>query len=238
MEPELNQLPIFIVQAPNISYHIYNPHINWSKKHVESWSISCHCSFLRSAAPPSQSPANRQVADPPDLSVIPPDYYDLAPVFSKFSALSLPPHRPYDCAIDLLPGAPLHNSRLYNISKPERETMENYINESLAAGIIRPSSSPLGSGFFYSPQLNGTTMLVIESSSPLNWRWRNGGTGWKAPSTPFWKLPTALQTAQLLVKHIFKLHGIPQEILSDRGLQFTAQNRQIRLLHVGVPAKS
>uniref|UniRef100_A0A3B3TSS6 Gypsy retrotransposon integrase-like protein 1 n=1 Tax=Poecilia latipinna TaxID=48699 RepID=A0A3B3TSS6_9TELE len=40
---------------------------------------------------------------------------------------------------------------------------------------------------------------------------------------PLRKLPTALQTARLLVKHVFKLHGIPQEILSDRGPQFTAQ---------------
>ncbi|XP_014831832.1 PREDICTED: uncharacterized protein LOC106909861 [Poecilia mexicana] len=70
-------------------------------------------------------------------------------VFSKSKALSLPPHRPYDCAIDLLPGAPLPTSRLYSISKPERESMERYISESLAAGIIRPSTSPLGAGFFF-----------------------------------------------------------------------------------------
>uniref|UniRef100_A0A3Q3A6F2 Integrase catalytic domain-containing protein n=1 Tax=Kryptolebias marmoratus TaxID=37003 RepID=A0A3Q3A6F2_KRYMA len=40
---------------------------------------------------------------------------------------------------------------------------------------------------------------------------------------PLRKLPSALQTAQLLVKHVFRLHGIPLEILSDRGPQFTAQ---------------
>uniref|UniRef100_A0A3B5QD67 Gypsy retrotransposon integrase-like protein 1 n=1 Tax=Xiphophorus maculatus TaxID=8083 RepID=A0A3B5QD67_XIPMA len=40
---------------------------------------------------------------------------------------------------------------------------------------------------------------------------------------PLRKLPTAFQTAQLLIKHVFRLHGIPQEILSDRGPQFTSQ---------------
>ncbi|XP_015243886.1 PREDICTED: up-regulator of cell proliferation-like [Cyprinodon variegatus] len=35
-----------------------------------------------SAAPSTQSPASRQEADPPDLSSVPPDYHDLAPVFS------------------------------------------------------------------------------------------------------------------------------------------------------------
>ena len=54
-----------------------------------------------------------------------------------------------DCAIDLLPRSPLPSSHLFNLSRPERESMEDYIGESLAAGIIRPSSSPLGAGFFF-----------------------------------------------------------------------------------------
>ncbi len=38
--------------------------------------------------------------------------------------------------------------RLYSLSVPEREAMEKYISDSLAAGLIRPSSSPAGAGFF------------------------------------------------------------------------------------------
>ncbi|KAI3362898.1 hypothetical protein L3Q82_011496, partial [Scortum barcoo] len=61
-------------------------------------------------------------------------------VFSKSKALSLPPHCPYDCAINLIPGSPLPSSRLYNLSHPENAAMEKYIKESLATGIIhRPS---------------------------------------------------------------------------------------------------
>ncbi|CAJ1074290.1 hypothetical protein L3Q82_007477 [Xyrichtys novacula] len=70
-------------------------------------------------------------------------------VFSKEQSLVLPPHRPYDCAIDLLPGAPLPSSRLYNLSRPEREAMEEYIQDSLTSGLIRPSSSPLAAGFLF-----------------------------------------------------------------------------------------
>ena len=87
--------------------------------------------------------------EPPDLYLVPPIYHDLGEVFSKCCALALPPHRPYDCAIDLLPGAPLPSSRLYNSSRPEREAMEKYIKDSLSAGLMRPSSSPVGAGFFF-----------------------------------------------------------------------------------------
>lgn len=37
------------------------------------------------------------------------------------------------------------------------------------------------------------------------------------------KLPTAFETANLLVQHVFRIHGIPQDIVSDRGPQFTSQ---------------
>ncbi|XDV18431.1 hypothetical protein PO909_024129 [Leuciscus waleckii] len=39
-----------------------------------------------------------------DLSNVPGEYFDLKEVFSKSRAASLPPHRPYDCAINLLAG--------------------------------------------------------------------------------------------------------------------------------------
>ncbi|KAI2654015.1 Transposon Tf2-9 polyprotein [Labeo rohita] len=38
-----------------------------------------------------------------DLCNVPTEYLDLKEVFSKSRAASLPPHRPYDCAIELLP---------------------------------------------------------------------------------------------------------------------------------------
>lgn len=68
-----------------------------------------------------------------DLSAVPEPYHDLREVFSKQQALSLPPHRSYDSAIDLRPGAPLPASRLYNLSRPEREAKERYISKLLAS---------------------------------------------------------------------------------------------------------
>lgn len=36
------------------------------------------------------------------------------------------------------------------------------------------------------------------------------------------KLPTAMETARLLTLHVFRLHGILEDIVSDRGPQFTS----------------
>lgn len=80
-------------------------------------------------------------------------------VFSKDHAMSLPPHRDYDCAIDLLPGAPLPKGRLYSLSNAENCAMEEYINSSLQTGIIRPSSSPVGAGFFFVEKKDKTSSL-------------------------------------------------------------------------------
>ena len=40
---------------------------------------------------------------------------------------------------------------------------------------------------------------------------------------PLSKLPSALETANLLIQHVFRLHGIPQDIVSDRGPQFSSR---------------
>lgn len=40
---------------------------------------------------------------------------------------------------------------------------------------------------------------------------------------PLSKLPSAKEMADLLIHHIFHLHGNPQDIVTDRGPQFTAK---------------
>ncbi len=97
-----------------------------------------------------------------DLSNVPMEYLDLKEVFSKSRAASLPPHRPYDCAIDLLPGKSPPKGKLYSLSIPEREAMEKYISDSLAAGFIRPSSSPAGAEFFFVGKKDGSLRPCID----------------------------------------------------------------------------
>lgn len=39
---------------------------------------------------------------------------------------------------------------------------------------------------------------------------------------PLPKLPSAKETAQLMIEHVFRLHGLPTDIVSDRGPQFAS----------------
>ncbi|KAI7793177.1 hypothetical protein IRJ41_007388 [Triplophysa rosa] len=100
--------------------------------------------------------------DVADLTGVPEEYQDLHAVFSRSRATSIPPHRPYDCAIDLLPGTSLPRGLLFSLSGPEREAMEKYIRESLNSGLIHPSSSPAGVGFNFVQKKDGSLHPCID----------------------------------------------------------------------------
>ena len=53
---------------------------------------------------------------------------------------------------------------------------------------------------------------------------------------PLSRLPSALETANLLVVHVFRLHGIPVDIVSDRGPQFAARTWRAFCLALGASA--
>ncbi len=108
-----SSFPHVFICFPWLSRH--NPHIDWVKGKIISWSPFCHSTCLQSALPPTEGTVAPSKPKPPDLAWMA-EYHDLGEIFSKDLALSLPPHRPSDCAIDLLPGAPLPTSRLYSLS--------------------------------------------------------------------------------------------------------------------------
>ncbi len=138
----------------------HNPRVNWGQNSVSEWSERCYASCLVSACSPVSCVSLQDEAV--NLSNVPEEYLDLKEVFSKSRAASLPPHRPYDCAIDLVPGTSPPKGRLYSLSVPEREAMEKYISDSLAAGLIRPSSSPAGAGFFFVGKKDGSLRPCID----------------------------------------------------------------------------
>uniref|UniRef100_A0A672Z5U3 CCHC-type domain-containing protein n=1 Tax=Sphaeramia orbicularis TaxID=375764 RepID=A0A672Z5U3_9TELE len=153
----------------------HRPSIDWVTGRIEAWGKDCKVNCVSnthnvaSASFPKhpmnmQNQGNSEVSD---LSNVPSHYHHLREVFSKTRASSLPPHRDYDCPIDLLPGAPIPKGRMYSLSQTETKAMEDYIDQSLKSGIIRPSSSPAGAVFFFVAKKDGTLRPCIDYS-PLN----------------------------------------------------------------------
>lgn len=76
----------------------HNPLVDWTVASIKDWSPFCYAHCLKSAQPTTgHLPAG--LGKSPDLT----EYQNLREVSSKAHATLLPPYRPYDCAIDLLP---------------------------------------------------------------------------------------------------------------------------------------
>uniref|UniRef100_A0A3P9J222 ribonuclease H n=1 Tax=Oryzias latipes TaxID=8090 RepID=A0A3P9J222_ORYLA len=140
---------------------LHNPQFNWCLGHITNWSPYCLANCLASAIPSTSHPSPEPSSNL-NLDKIPACYRDLHEVFSKTKACALPPHRPYDCEINLQPGSTLPKGRLFNLSRPERLAMESYIQEALSLGHIRPSSSPVGAGFFFVEKKDKTLRPCID----------------------------------------------------------------------------
>ena len=137
----------------------HRPKVDWARHEILEWDPSCSSRCLKKAHAPVVTPPREE---PPNLEGVPREYHDLGGVFCRSRATTLPPHRPYDCAIELQSGATPPRGRIFSLSRPEREAMEKYLEESLAAGIIRPSSSPAGAGFFFVGKRDGTLRPCID----------------------------------------------------------------------------
>ncbi|KAF7372853.1 Reverse transcriptase-RNase H-integrase [Mycena sanguinolenta] len=70
-------------------------------------------------------------------------------VLSKESFDSLPEHRSWDHAIELVPDAKPANCKVYPISPLEQKELDAFIEEGLATGCIHPSKSPMASPVFF-----------------------------------------------------------------------------------------
>lgn len=130
-----------------------NSHVDWSSGSIVGWSKFCHYRSLECALYPFSS-APERLRDFSDLSNVPNVYADLRDVFSK--RRTLPPHRPYDRATDLLPGTCPPRRRLYSLTRSERTVKEKY----MASGFPRPSTSPAWVGFFFVGKKDGTSFLT------------------------------------------------------------------------------
>ncbi|KAK3509477.1 hypothetical protein QTP70_035120 [Hemibagrus guttatus] len=145
----------------------HQPNISWILGSIDQWSDYCvqHCLRSLPVRPPEMALIGSTTIESPVSSTqanLPGEYQDYQGVFSQMAAMKLPPHRPWECAIDLLPGAKLPKGRVYPLLIPENKAMEEYISEALQQGFIRPSTSAAASSFLFVAKKDGGLRPCID----------------------------------------------------------------------------
>ena len=96
------------------------------------------------------------------MSKLPSEYHEFASLFSREEADKLPPHRPYDHKIPLKPGVEPPFGPLYSMSRDELVVLKKYLDENLAKGFIRASSSPAASPVIFVKKPGGGLRLCVD----------------------------------------------------------------------------
>ena len=95
-------------------------------------------------------------AEPRKEVVIPNQYVHFKKVFSEEESKKFPPSQPWDHEIEFKPGAPdAIDCKVYPMSQTEDAALDEFIDEQMAKGYIRPSKSPFASSFFFIKKCNG-----------------------------------------------------------------------------------
>ncbi|KAK3562654.1 hypothetical protein QTP86_003394 [Hemibagrus guttatus] len=157
-----------ILGRPWLEQH--DPILSWRTGEVLKWGDTCFPDCLPKLPVPrspnlTHLPIQATSIESPleNQSVkIPACYAPFSDVFCPKKASKLPPHRPWDCAIDLLLGEPVPRGRIYPLSILEEKAIEEYIKEALAQGYIRPSTSPAASSFFFVAKKDGGLRPCID----------------------------------------------------------------------------
>jgi len=82
-------------------------------------------------------------------------------VFDAEKAGILPPHNRHDHAIELEGGEPPYGP-LYNLSVTELKALREYLDDALAKGWIRASTSPAGAPILFVPKKDGNLRLCVD----------------------------------------------------------------------------
>ena len=127
---------------------LHSPSLSWETGEVTRWGPECSGRCLPVVSPPTPTSRRPHLRTPtparlalhattvesPNQQVshhVPSQYKQYADVFCPQRASCLPPHRPEDSSIELLPGVPVPRGRVYPLALPERKAMEDYVEEAL-----------------------------------------------------------------------------------------------------------
>ena len=92
--------------------------------------------------------------------MIPTRYCGFHEVFSKDSFDELPGKCKWDHTIEIIPGSSPTACKLYPMSSNEQKELDNFLDENLKSGRIRPLKSPMSSPVFFVKKKDGSLRFV------------------------------------------------------------------------------
>jgi len=87
-------------------------------------------------------------------------FYKYLKVFEKKESERMLTRKTWDYAIDLREGFVLKKEKIYSLSRVEREEVQEFVNDQLRKGYIRPSKSLQMLLMFFVPKKDGKKRMV------------------------------------------------------------------------------
>ena len=94
--------------------------------------------------------------------MVPKKFLKWRKVFGKVKLKRMPTRKIWDHAIDLKETFKPRKGKIYPLSKNEREEVQNFMEEQLRKGYIRPSKSPQTSPVFFVGKKDSSKRIVMD----------------------------------------------------------------------------
>ena len=94
-------------------------------------------------------------------------YLPYKEVFERQTFNQLPPRRPWDHAIELIPNAKMTDCKIYPLNPTEQKELDEFLKEQLEMGRIVLSKSPMASPFFFVKKKDGK-LRPVQDYQKLN----------------------------------------------------------------------
>ena len=104
-------------------------------------------------------PATTRQDNDPRVQAVLRDYPD---VFPTALPRDLPPQRPTDHTIPLVPGNPAPYRPPYRLAQDEQDELRRQLTDLVERGLVRPSSSPFGAPVLFVRKKDGTLRMCID----------------------------------------------------------------------------
>jgi len=147
-----------ILGMPWLAAH--NPEIDWEKGEVKM----TQCLPICGKKKPEEKRKVKRVEKDKDKEVlrklVPKKFWKWRKVFGKRESERMPVQKAWDHAIELKEGFVPKKSKVYSLSREEREEVQAFVEDQLRKGYIRPSKSPQTSPVHFVAKKDGKQRMV------------------------------------------------------------------------------